>query len=133
MRFPLNTVVNYRSCGDCQACCTTLGIKELDKPTRTRCPNQGDGCCTIYEDRPPTCRGYECLWRLGILEGDERRRPDNLGVIFDFRSEKETIRSIGDVQCIQATEVWPGAFRQTNIDWLLRQLATRFPVVVQPY
>jgi hypothetical protein len=131
-RFPLSTVVNHRPCGECQACCTVLGIKELGKPTHTRCPHQCEAGCDIYEDRPPTCRGYSCLWQLGILEGDERRRPDRLGVIFDFRVEGSEHVRPGDQMTVQAWEVWPAAFRQANVEWLMRQLAAKMPVLARP-
>src|SRR5438128_2317660 len=121
-RFPLNQIVNHRECGKCQACCTVLGIKELNKPNHTVCSHQCDSGCDIYENRPDTCRGYACLWQLGILEGDERRRPDKLGVIFDFRVEGSEYVRAEDPKTIQAWEVWPGAFQQSNVDWLMRQV-----------
>ena len=85
-RLPLNTVVNYRSCGSCQACCTVVGVQELHKPHWTRCAHQCEVGCAIYEDRPRTCRGYSCLWAAGLLQGEEERRPDRLGIILDLRS-----------------------------------------------
>jgi len=130
-RIPLNTVVNFRDCGSCQACCEVLGIKELGKPMWTRCEHQVDGRCDIYENAPPTCRGYECLWRLGILDGDERRRPDNLGVIFDFRGDSDTISTPEHIRHIQVTEVWAGAAKQTHVDWLIRQISQQWSVYVE--
>jgi hypothetical protein len=128
MRFPLKTVIDFRPCGECQACCTVVGIKELNKPAFQRCGHQCESGCDIYEDRPETCRGYYCLWAAGLLEGDERRRPDRLGVIFDFRPLDNSERvATGKDLAIQAWEVWPGALADS--DWLLRRIADRYPVL----
>jgi len=132
-RIPLNTVVNFRDCGSCQACCEVLGIKELGKPMWTRCEHQIDGRCDIYDHAPLTCRGYECLWRLGILDGDERRRPDHIGVILDFRGDGETISTPEDIRYIQLTEVWAGAAQQPNVVWMLNQIRQRYAVEIRQY
>ncbi len=42
------------------------------------------GGCSIYETRPPICRGYRCLWLQGGLEDDER--PDRMGGIVDLET-----------------------------------------------
>ena len=62
-------------------CCTTLGVTELCKNAGDRCEHVREGGCTIYSDRPPTCRGYGCGWYRGSL-GDEDR-PDKVGFICD--------------------------------------------------
>ncbi len=36
------------------------GHRLLPYDERGRCPMLGDGGCTIYEDRPRTCRAYDC-------------------------------------------------------------------------
>jgi hypothetical protein len=131
MRFPLKTTVDFRACGDCQACCTILGIKELGKPPWTRCEHQCDRGCNIYEDRPETCRGYSCLWQAGLLDGDERRRPDKFGVIFDVRVEGSEYVRPGDAVTVQAWEVWPGALEQPNVLWLLNRIRERYPLVIR--
>ena len=125
-RFPLTTLVALRSCEDCQACCMVVGVTELEKGAWTRCTHQCARGCAIYERRPATCRGYSCLWQAGLLEGDESRRPDKLGIICDLRYE-------GDRPVIQAWEVWPGAFHQPNVRALLQQIATRCFLALRPY
>ena len=75
-------------CGDCTACCRSRQFVQIDddeletlaqvdsrllvrNPTGSaswilgydaagRCPMLGDGGCTIYHDRPRTCRTYDC-------------------------------------------------------------------------
>ncbi len=75
-----------RSCGDCTACCTLLGIQEIKKPAGLRCrylkllSKDGVGGCTIYKDRPSACADFQCLWLRGF--GLRRHRPDRSGIMF---------------------------------------------------
>lgn len=74
-----------RSCGACSLCCTVLRVDELGKRAGHDCSHQrGDKGCGIYETRPAICRGYQCLWRQGGLEDDER--PDMIGGIVDLET-----------------------------------------------
>jgi hypothetical protein len=135
-RFPLNTTVNFRSCGDCQACCTVVGVQELSKPHWTRCRHQCGTGCAIYEERPRSCRGYSCLWAAGLLDGDERRRPDRLGIIFDLRTAEHTASNSvrpGDRVVIQVWEVWPGALDQPTAAGLVNRIAEKCLVAVRHY
>lgn len=51
------------TCGSCTMCCKLMGVPELDKPPGEWCkhcdPKVG---CTIYDDRPESCKDFECLW-----------------------------------------------------------------------
>ena len=74
-----------RSCGTCSLCCTVLRVDELGKRAGNDCTHQrGDQGCGIYETRPSICRSYQCLWRQGGLEDDER--PDATGGIVDLET-----------------------------------------------
>jgi Fe-S-cluster containining protein len=74
-----------RSCGTCSLCCTVLRVDEIGKRAGEDCTHQrGEKGCGIYETRPPICRGYQCLWRQGGLEEDER--PDATGGIVDLET-----------------------------------------------
>ena len=67
-----------RSCGECTACCTALGVKELNKPAGDSCEkgiqighvqsttNTIVGCST-YKSRPKSCRAFECAWLQGLV------------------------------------------------------------------
>lgn len=72
-----------RSCGDCSACCTPLGIDNdgLRKPPGVPCHHLGPAGrgCTIYATRPTHCQRYLCGWRNGI--GEDAHRPDRLGIL----------------------------------------------------
>lgn len=129
MGFPLSIVSaekGERPCGECQACCTAIGVHELNKPPLQRCQHQCDSGCAIYEARPESCRGYYCLWQAGFLEGDERRRPDKLGIILDSRSS-----DAGDV--ISAWEIREGAADEPATKYLLEKIGTKFVVYVRRY
>jgi uncharacterized protein len=55
-----------RECGACNLCCKLLGISEIKKPTGQWCGHVkcGKGC-SIYDNRPNSCRGFDCLWLQG--------------------------------------------------------------------
>lgn len=110
-----------RTCGACQACCTVLGVKPLDKPAFQRCAHQCAKGCGIYETRPDPCRLYACGWVEGF--GQRRDRPDRLGVILDRiapSAEVQQLAAAGDPaalervkqaqRTVRAREVRPGAF-----------------------
>jgi hypothetical protein len=76
-----DTPLPVRDCGGCTYCCTVVGVNELNKPAGTKCDhcNVGVGC-TIYEERPESCRTFHCAWVYGV--GNEDARPDRSRVIF---------------------------------------------------
>lgn len=97
-----------RSCGSCTACCTIVGVAELEKPPGKPCvhevPKVG---CRIYADRPASCRTYQCLWLLGALD-DQEDRPDRLGVVLDaYRLEDGSTGTV-------AWEAEPGGFARAK-------------------
>jgi hypothetical protein len=110
-----------KPCGECRACCTALAVAEFSKPNYRPCVHECDQGCAIYPDRPDSCRTYLCLWKTGWLEGDERRRPDRLGVIFDWHGMTETLR---------VWEVWPGATQEPQPAYLIQKLRKKYPVLV---
>lgn len=101
-------------CGGCKACCTVNAIVELEKPMRTHCPNECPKGCSIYQDRPQSCREFTCLWRTGL--GRDWERPDKIGL---FVEERE-----GEPLGVQyfAKEVRHGAARSRRgrkyLEWL---------------
>lgn len=111
-----------RSCGHCTACCTVLGVTEISKPVGTPCfmlraPGEGEGHgCRSYESRPPSCKGWSCLWRLGGLTGADR--PDQVGAVFD--------RALKGNDRIVAREAFPGGFEKAEA--LIAELALTFIV-----
>ena len=76
-----------RSCGPCQACCFAPRLDERDKPSFTRCRDQGNKRCNDYKGRPDPCRKFKCLWLQG--HGDEDDRPDMTGAMLTARNHAE--------------------------------------------
>ena len=63
---------SQRQCGDCSLCCKVLGIPELEKPKDSWCPNFAPGIgCSIYKNRPPSCRDFNCRWLTDTTMGPE--------------------------------------------------------------
>ncbi len=71
-----------RACGECTMCCRLPGVVELSKPAGEWCKHCAIGKgCTIYEERPSSCKFFECLW-LTDERMPEDLRPDKSKVIF---------------------------------------------------
>jgi len=80
---PKHPLVAGRTCGSCNVCCVALTIDdpELQKPQGIRCRNaRPDNSCAVYDNRPRTCRGFYCGWRL-FKWIREPLRPDRSGVL----------------------------------------------------
>ena len=52
-----------RECGGCTLCCKVMVIPELDKAKDSWCAHCaiGEGC-SIYQQRPNSCREFDCLY-----------------------------------------------------------------------
>lgn len=79
-----------RECGGCTTCCFVVAVDELNKPFRSSCPHTIEGVgCGIWNGpggpggAPEACGAYRCAWAMGF--GDEADRPDQSGVLIDFR------------------------------------------------
>ena len=73
--------MSERACGSCTMCCKLLHIDELDKPADVWCPHAAPGKgCTIYAERPQTCRTFRCFW-LDHAEAPDAWRPDRCGFV----------------------------------------------------
>lgn len=107
-----------RVCGDCTACCTVKGVRELGKPSQTPCQHLCQAGCAIYARRPTSCRDYACLWRQGFIDGDTRLRPDQLGVVIDY---EPFVRIPGTVRLI-VWEVIPGAAETDEVRHVVDEL-----------
>ena len=59
-----------------------MAIRELEKPRAQMCGHFANGC-SIYQDRPASCRGFRCAWLInpGL---DETWRPDCAGFFIWF-------------------------------------------------
>ena len=77
--------VEKRECGTCTACCDgwVVGtIRGHEMKAGTPCHFRGEGCCTIYAERPQEpCRTFVCGWLAPGSPFPEDFRPDRLGVM----------------------------------------------------
>ena len=71
-----------RGCGSCNACCIAPSIVELAKGEFQACKHlrPGHQGCTVYEDRPESCRTFACGW-INTEEMPSRFRPDRCGMM----------------------------------------------------
>jgi len=82
LRFKYNDMHNkdnFRKCGQCTACCTSLEIPSLDKSAGTSCKHLKRAGCGFYEQRPEECRGFQCAWSEKLLPSSAR--PDKSGLM----------------------------------------------------
>ena len=79
-----------RTCGDCTLCCKLMGVPELKKPSARWCAScdQGKGC-TVYEERPPSCRNFQCFWLMDE-NFPEEFRPDRIHALAAFNDAPDS-------------------------------------------
>src|SRR4051812_14872278 len=54
-------MVAGRECGTCTLCCKVAAVEELNKPNGVWCSHCLSGKrCTIYDQRPQSCRSFYC-------------------------------------------------------------------------
>lgn len=82
-----------RKCGTCTACCVIPAVPELAKPPGFTCLHCDGKGCLIYEQRPPSCRNFECAWLQG--EMPEWMRPDKVGVMVEKLPGGRTVLALG--------------------------------------
>lgn len=73
-----------RRCNSCQACCTIVPVRAIEKPANTRCKHQrfGKGCA-IYAHRQIDCALWQCGWLAELSGTGFLRRPDIAGWVID--------------------------------------------------
>jgi hypothetical protein len=104
-----------KSCGSCTECCTVLGIPELKKKAWDRCPHVALGTgCTIYAERPNSCRKFTCGWLLDPDMGPDLK-PEICHVVF-FQINEQHILGCCDAD-------YPDAWRKPNVIEFVHRLA----------
>ena len=69
-------------CGTCTLCCSLLPVSEIDKKAGTMCVHCGGSGCLIYDERPESCRKFQCAYSQ-VKNADTKLRPDHCGVLFE--------------------------------------------------
>lgn len=114
-----------RSCGDCSLCCKLMSVRELDKAAFKWCrharPGAKPGACTIYEERPATCRTFLCHWRLGVLP--EHMKPNKIGAVFAQPENVHDARSLN-------VFIDPGRGVHPEVEAAIKALSEEMPVIM---
>jgi hypothetical protein len=108
-----------RECGACSLCCKLTYVVELNKSIDTWCPHckPGHGGCTIYQDRPTSCRRFICGW---LFDVDERKIGDEW---FPARCKMIIARSPDRGFLILVDPAFPNAWRREPYHGQLLALA----------
>ena len=106
--------MNFRECGDCTACCNGTLIGEANghkfgygKP----CIYLSQQGCSIYEDRPESCKKYQCAWTQHLFP--EWMQPNKCGAMISVEQEN-------GMQFLKVTELW------SNVDEAVYEEINRF-------
>lgn len=86
-----------------------MGVDELSKPPGEACKHAMAKGCAVYPARPGGCREFNCIWRFGLLDTEDR--PDKSGVVFDLTEPHGP--NLFD-RMLVARPAWPGAFEQAQ-------------------
>jgi hypothetical protein len=122
--------VATRNCGDCHACCVTLGFEArpdespFAKPAGEPCPHLCSGGCGIYADRPPVCRRFRCAW-LQESTLPASLRPDRCGVLFAMNENL-----LGEGFAVYAYELRPAAADSRAVARTIRRVAAQTTVIL---
>lgn len=125
-----------RSCGECEACCVLMGVKEIGKYPGQECLHQlGGKGCSIYSTRPESCQKFMCLWLQadpkGILQ--DKDRPEKCGVMLLVSGDHSAFTKGTGIQVTIAHEVAPGAFGRYHGERLINKLRSKLVMVLVPY
>src|SRR5277367_5597847 len=109
-----------RECGGCTACCMVMAVREFGKGMYRSCEHVDGQGCSIYQERPRSCRVWSCQWQLAAIDGE---RPDRSGVLVNL--------SFRGGPHYEVFELWQDAAAQPAIVETLKKL--RYPVYVFGY
>lgn len=126
-----------RPCGDCMLCCKVMAIKELDKPCDKWCQHAARGLetvhkgadglvqiggCKIYDERPDVCRGFNCLWKLGVLP--EEYKPNKIHAVVWASDENPP------VVVVSIDKSFPGVQKSEPVKTLIETMASGYKTLV---
>jgi hypothetical protein len=130
-RPALATATTLRSCGTCSLCCKFYSVPELDKPSNVWCRHcrPGKGGCSIYQERPPVCVSFICLWLRGQL-GDEWWPPRSKIVVNHYWDEEKNFPTME----FRVDENYPNRWREEPYYSQIKRLSVEsemFRVIVR--
>jgi Fe-S-cluster containining protein len=79
----------FRSCGDCTACCTWLIGDSFGSEfgCGKSCKFLEEDGCGVHKARPESCRHYQCAWSQHLLP--EEMRPDKCDVLVSVEQNQQ--------------------------------------------
>ena len=102
-----------RPCGECNMCCTAPAIEDhvleadenyLPKPACKECQfSNGKHGCGIYNDRPSSCKDYQCAWSMGLIPA--KHYPMKRGVCWTFQPDSQGVGAIVVGHCLSVDDV----------------------------
>lgn len=110
-----------RKCGECQACCVTFKVPELNKAEGVPCKNLCEAGCGIHKTRPNVCRVYQCMWLQGVM--GQKDQPNLSGVIFSLSPDRNALLQRTGIRLIVAMEAWPESFETDSAKALIAKVA----------
>jgi uncharacterized protein len=101
-----------RTCGACSLCCKLPYIPELNKSIDSWCRHArpGVGGCSIYSERPASCRSFTCGWLLGARELGDEWFPARCKMIVTRREPRYNLAEQGMLVTVDPT--YPNAWRR---------------------
>lgn len=69
-------------------CCLVTAVPETQKPANMACEFCTERC-TIYENRPGSCKDFNCAWLRGAM--DEDMRPDKSHVVIEILPDESVV------------------------------------------
>ena len=111
-------VLQDRPCGPCTSCCEgwlSANIKGHEMHPGRPCFFLAEGKCTDYEERPGTCKTYNCAWKVEPGVFPEWMRPDLSGVIIS----KIVLPSRADLAHYEVAEA-RGKLDVKTLNWLVQ-------------
>lgn len=125
-KINLNTV--KRECGDCRACCYSIGVAEINKDQWVNCAHECESGCGIFgqPERPPTCGQWSCAWLLGIVP--EEYKPNRCGLVI---SPVPSDASIAKMPHFYVVENFDGANQSELSKSLIQILSEKYIVVLR--
>jgi hypothetical protein len=80
--------LNFRECNECNVCCdgSLMGNSHGNKfGNKKPCVFLVTNKCSIYKDRPNSCKSFQCAWSQKLLP--EWMRPDKCGVLVSIEND----------------------------------------------
>lgn len=110
-------LLNNNKCKGCTACCLVESVQEIGKPSYSLCEHACAGC-SIYQDRPESCREYTCSYLASLLGHEEKWRPDKCGLLFSVTFDPQS-----GMYDLWVYETRPNARDDKRIKYLAEKIA----------